>query len=44
MNNTNANATVRAKNELAYVFSFTDYVRKEILDNSYWYYNWLMKI
>ncbi|EOV8664254.1 serine protease [Staphylococcus pseudintermedius] len=35
MNNTNANATVRAKNELAYVFSFTDYVRKEILDNSY---------
>jgi glutamyl endopeptidase len=35
MNNKNANATVRAKNELAYVFSFTDYVRKEILDNSY---------
>jgi glutamyl endopeptidase len=35
MNNTNANATVRAKNELAYVFSFTDYVRKELLDNSY---------
>ncbi|ELJ9316164.1 trypsin-like serine protease [Staphylococcus pseudintermedius] len=28
MNNTNANATIRAQNEMAYAFSFTGYVRE----------------
>ncbi|PNZ09582.1 hypothetical protein CD118_10915 [Staphylococcus coagulans] len=35
MNNTNAYTTIRAKSELAYAFSMTDYIRKEILNNSY---------
>lgn len=35
MNNTNAYVTIRAKNELTYAYSMTDYIRKEILINSY---------
>ncbi|HHU6751523.1 TPA: trypsin-like serine peptidase [Staphylococcus pseudintermedius] len=35
MNNTNANATIRAQNEMAYAFSFTGYVREQIMNYSY---------
>lgn len=35
MNNTNANATIRAKNEMAYAFSFVGYTRQEILNHKY---------